>query len=280
MILLLFRSFLVLFFAFTFCACGGDSSSSSSKPSKTKEIESPCESGWVFDDEETEETEETETSKDAEEEAEESESQDPHCRLPKTGHFANEAGEEEACTPIENITDGTNTKEGLRLFLPNTAPLAEDACPFKCVAGFVASSSERTCEIPPSGEYADGDGVAQGCSAITGAVWEENTGPVTHPNECAFSCTTGTKTLSVDVNDGGSTTSVSARLCLEGNQGLWNDDPNDVTSEKSCRPIEYQSGWVTPSGALPTTDVCDYTCQMGYLKGEVDTDTVQMAIRT
>ena len=192
---LFFRSFLVLFFAFTFCACGGDSSSSSSTSSKTKVIESPCESGLVFDD--TEETEETETSKDAEEDAEESESQDPHCRLPKAGHFANEAGEEEACTPIENITDGTNTKEGLGLFLPNTASLAEDACPFKCVAGFVASSSGRTCEIPSVGKYIDADGVAQDCSDITEAAFAENTGPVSHPNECAFSCTTGRKSFCV-----------------------------------------------------------------------------------
>ena len=207
--------------------------------------------------------------KEAEEDAEESESQDPHCRLPKTGHFANEAGEEEACTPIENITDGTNPKEGLGLFLPNTAPLAEDACPFKCVAGSVASSSDRTCEIPSVGKYIDADGVAQDCSTITGATFEENTGPVDHPNKCAFFCTTGHKDSVdvVDVNNGGSTTSVSARLCVEGNQqGLWNDNPGDAASAKFCRPIAYQSGWVTPSGALPTTDVCDYTCQAGYLK--------------
>ena len=91
----------------------------------------------------------------------------------------------------------------------------------------MASSSGRTCEIPSVGKYIDADGVAQDCSDITEAAFAENTGPVSHPNECAFSCTTGRKVLVVDIEEGGSTVLVPARLCLGPRQGLWDDNPTD-----------------------------------------------------
>ena len=62
----------------------------------------------------------------------------------------NDLGEEEVCNPIENITAPHLDSEGNPIldesgkdtfndgdFLPNTGPLAEDACPFQCQKGYV-----------------------------------------------------------------------------------------------------------------------------------------------
>ena len=68
--------------------------------------------------------------------------EDPECRLPASGHYADSDGKEVPCKNIENKTEG---------WLPTPEEgLAEDACPFTCNKYHIKieDSGKRACNLP------------------------------------------------------------------------------------------------------------------------------------
>ena len=80
------------------------------------------------------------------------------CNYPTPGTYVNNQGAESSCTDITRMPSFGSWVSG--------AATADDACPFSCSAGFVKSG--RACNIPDTGNYADGAGAMQRCSTPTG----------------------------------------------------------------------------------------------------------------
>ena len=290
---LFFRSFLALSLMFIFFSCGDSDKSSSPSGSPRASLDEAgdtrCESGLVWDEDEAVKREEWFLAKSAAETAGDSsfaEKEPVVCRPSKTGYFVNDLGEEEACTPVENITAPALDESGNTIadtfnngdFLPNTGPLAEDSCPFKCQAGYVKDALGRSCSIPPAGMYADADGKARQCNKIIDgdgkdadenalyAPFADNTGPVSGADGCPFTCEDGTRPAPMVVD--GET--LHPRVCNADGVGVYNKNVKGDIEETPCTPIKYISRWLHPGDTPLTTDICDYDCQAGYLKIAAD----------
>ena len=160
---LFFRSFLALSLMFIFFSCGDSDNSSSPSRSPRASVDEAgdtrCASGLVWDEDEAVKEEERAAAVEDKDAAEAEVDLSKSCRDPNTGYFVNDLGEEEACVPVENITAPALDEEGVEIantfndgdFLPNAGPLAEDACPFKCQAGYVKDALGRSCSPPPDG---------------------------------------------------------------------------------------------------------------------------------
>ena len=280
---LFFRSFLALSLMFIFFSCGDSDDSSSGGGSSDSQTEVTADnrcgsgSGLIYDEEEA--VKEEEAASNEEREVDESK----FCRNPKTGYFVNDFGEEEDCTPIENITDEEGNDGD---FLSNIGPLAEDSCPFKCQAGYVKDASGRACNIPPLGKYADANGVTRDCSKIEDgdateddgqgnqipvyADFQDSEDPVDHPDKCPFACNSGTRPdpMVVDGEE------IHPRICNGEYAGWYTKIVEGTKKRTECTPIKYQSRWVAlttdadndGNPDLPTTDTCGFECKAGYLK--------------
>ena len=310
---LFFRSFLILSLMFIFFSCGGsdDKSSSTSSNPRSKDRranvddneagDTRCKPGLVWDEDlAVKERENLAENADADADADAGEGKPAEldtfrvCRSPKTGYFVNGLGEEEACTPVENITAPTFPtldESGIPDtfndgdFLPNAGPLAEDACPFKCREGYARDTIGRVCSIPPKGMYADRDDEARLCNKIVDgdgtkddgspfyAPFEDNTDPVSDANGCPFTCERGTRpdAMEVEVEVEGELVKelLHPRVCNAEGVGTY-EDPDEGTEQ--CTPFKYISRWLPPVSPPLTTDTCDYECQLGYLKGGVATN--------
>ena len=167
------------------------------------------------------------------------------CNLPSQGKYADADGVEQPCQG-GNITNGT---------LGGQAVSVTDAtaCPFTCKSGYVKDGTLRACNLPPKGKYADTQGVAQDCTAISGAQnsfddWEQSTTPVASATACPFTCESGYVK--------------SGRACNFPSKGKY---VNAKGKEKPCSPID-DSAWSANTGPL-NSDACPFTCTGGKTKG-------------
>ena len=123
-----------------------------------------------------------------------------------------------------------------------------------CNAGFVKNTGANSCNIPDTGKYAD-NGVEKSCSPITGDsggfdAFAVNTGAVSTPTGCGFSCNTGY------VKDS------SGRACNYPTPGTY---VNASGAEVGCTDITGITGfgsWL--EGAATADDACPFSCASGY----------------
>ena len=127
-----------------------------------------------------------------------------------------------------------------------------------CNAGYVKNTRGSSCDIPETGKYADNVGREQDCDGPTGDTggfnaFIGNTGAVSTPTGCGFSCNTGY------VKD------ASARECNFPATGSYVDAMGTVGS---CNSITLEgtatSTWI--AGAASTDTACPFSCTAGYVK--------------
>ena len=212
----------ILFPIFFLSACsGGSSRRSSSDASNGQLVE--CSAGMVVADEEEE------------------------CRLPKSGHYVNNSGEEVDCTSITHATWLSTPEEGL----------AEDACPFTCNVSYAKDEAGRACNLPNPGHYANTRGENVPCtgtiprSASLGGQAVE----VTDSAQCPFTCILGY------VKDG------AARTCSFPLRGHY---ANAQWVATPCSAIKgVVAGFKTfenNTEAVALATGCPFSCKAGYVK--------------
>ena len=133
-------------------------------------------------------------------------------------------------------------------------------CDFSCNAGFVKNTADRTCNIPDTGNYADGAGAMQSCSTPTGGfnTFLRNAGAVSAADGCGFSCNAGFVKKTVD------------RTCAIPDTGKY----ADAGIEKSCdNPTGATGGFkefLANTGAVSTAAGCGFSCNAGFVKNTSD----------
>ncbi len=175
------------------------------------------------------------------------------CATPDTGKYADSSGDEQSCdTP-------TGVAGGFKEFLANTGAVSTAAgCDFSCNAGFVKNTADRTCNIPDTGNYADGAGAMQSCSTPTGGfnTFLPNTGAVSTADGCGFSCNAGFVKISAD------------RTCAIPDTGKYADSSGD---EQSCNnPTSGFKEFLANTGAVSTAAGCGFSCNAGFVKNTSD----------
>ena len=212
------------------------------------------------------------------------------CSVPDPGYYADANGDKQTCGDIVNskqVGGDLVTSAG-----SVTVVLASDKCPFACETGYVKDdttadavstgliSAGRSCSIPLAGMYADADGKARQCNKIADgdgdddqgdqlyASFEDNTGPVSDPYGCPFTCESGTRPAPINVEG----KLLQPRVCNVTGVGVYTKNVNGDNVVTQCTPIKYISRWLALASPPLTTDTCDYECQAGYLKGEIAAD--------
>ncbi len=176
------------------------------------------------------------------------------CNTPDTGKYA-DGGIEKSCdTP-------TGATGGFKEFLPNTGAVSTVAgCGFSCNAGFVKNTSDRTCNIPDPGKYADNAGGEQSCDTLTGVAggfkeFLANMGAVDSATGCGFSCNVGFVKNTVN------------RTCNIPDPGKYADNAG---GEQSCStPTGGFNTFLPNTAAVSTAAGCDFTCNAGFVKKTV-----------
>ena len=174
------------------------------------------------------------------------------CNTPDTGKYA-DGGIEKSCdTP-------TGATGGFKEFLPNTGAVSTVAgCGFSCNAGFVKNTSDRTCNIPDPGKYADNAGGEQSCDTLTGVAggfkeFLANMGAVDSATGCDFTCNAGFVK--------------SGRTCNIPDPGKYADNAG---GEQSCStPTGEFNTFLPNTAAVSTAAGCDFTCNAGFVKKTV-----------
>ena len=126
-----------------------------------------------------------------------------------------------------------------------------------CNTGFVKNTGTNSCDIPGTGKYAD-NGVAKDCSSITGGTggfnaFAGNTGAVSTPTGCGFSCNTGF------VKSGRSCNFPSLGKYVTAGGIEASCDSNSITTEGTAAAT-----WI--AGAASTDTTCPFSCTAGYVK--------------
>ena len=175
------------------------------------------------------------------------------CRNPNVGEYANAQGQGAQCTgaAIPHI-DRLGGQGGMAV--PHS-----DQCPFTCKAGYIINGSDRSCDIPTQGHYANAQGVADDCDDIGGLragfkTFEDNVGPVDSATGCPFSC------------NAGYVKNTAGRTCNIPGPGKYADAQGD---ERDCGP-KPNSNWASNTGAVPTANDCALTCTGNTLKNTRD----------
>ncbi len=180
------------------------------------------------------------------------------CNIPSDGKYADSNGDEQSCSGVTGASNSFNE------FLSNTVAVSTaKGCDFSCNAGFVKNTNDYTCKIPNDGMYAD-NGVAKSCYVVGGAAnsflnFLPNTGAVSAPKGCGFSCKSG---FAKNTNN---------YACNIPSSGTY---ANALGVEVACDPIGGNSNgfneFLLNTGAISSAAGCDFSCNAGYLKSGRD----------
>ena len=174
------------------------------------------------------------------------------CDVPSKGKYVNAQGSESSCNPITLERGATAT------WIVGAATTAI-TCPFSCTTGYVKSG--RACNIPDTGNYADGAGAMQSCSTPTGGfnTFLPNTGAVETATDCGFSCNPGF------------VKKTAGRTCATPDTGKYADGSGN---EQSCdNPTGATGGFkefLTNTAAVATATGCNFSCNVGFVKNTAD----------
>ena len=124
-----------------------------------------------------------------------------------------------------------------------------------CNAGYVKNTTDRTCDIPDQGKYADSKGAEATCTPIGGvngvSQFTKSTVGVTSATSCPFSCNTGYVKI--------------GRKCNFPSSGNYVTAGN---TESPCTAITTEgtavATWIV--GAASTATTCPFSCTAGYVK--------------
>ena len=126
-----------------------------------------------------------------------------------------------------------NTITGLKL---------ETDC-WKCESGSLKNTKQKKCTLPTKGKYYNAQGKLQNCKPVEstpsgGFTFSPNTGAVSTPKGCSFSCKSGY------------VKSVSGYSCTQGETcDITNGDGFKQNPSDSCQVIDCNTGYVKNTGA-------------------------------
>ncbi len=176
------------------------------------------------------------------------------CDFPSKGKYVDASGTEVTCNPITTLQGGA-----IATWIGGAAADSAITCPFSCSAGFVKTG--RACNIPDTGNYADGAGAMQSCSTPTGGfnTFLPNTGAVETATDCGFSC------------NAGFLKNTGANTCPIPGLGKYADGSGN---EQSCdNPTGATGGFkefLTNTAAVATATGCNFSCNVGFVKNTAD----------
>ena len=109
------------------------------------------------------------------------------CRTPADNSYAHTNGDERTCT-------GPTIIHVLKLGGQAMEVSNSGQCPFTCQTGYIINTSDRTCDVPATGKYANASGREATCTGPTIANVLKLGGQavgVSNSGQCPFTCQTG-----------------------------------------------------------------------------------------